>query len=449
MHEELKNIILSNIKIPTFQRHVELSLLDFGAVGDGNYDNTKIFKKAIDTCYEAGGGIIEVPEGVFLTGPIHLKDNINLFLSKNATIRFIDDPKRYLPVVFTRWEGVECYNYSPFIYSYQAKNIAITGEGTLDGNCNNTNWWYWCGKEEYGWNSGLPNQNEDRRRLFHMAEEGLPVEERVFGSGSYLRPSFIQLYKSENILVEGIKIINSPMWCVHPVLSKNIVIKGVTIESLGPNNDGIDIESCENVLIEDSFLNNGDDCIVIKSGRNADGRRIGVPTKNVLVRNCEMKDGHGGLVIGSEISGGAKDIIIENSIMDSPNLDEAIRFKTNSLRGGNIENIYAINIKINQVKNSVLKIDYYYEEADVGEYDPTIKNVYLENIVSMKSTYGMWIKAYKRAPVEQLQIINCDFRDISLGHHIEYVREINFVNLIIEKQKLDMKVKNIELFNFY
>jgi polygalacturonase len=449
MHEELKNIILSNIKIPTFQRHVELSLLDFGAVGDGNYDNTKIFKKAIDTCYEAGGGIIEVPEGVFLTGPIHLKDNINLFLSKNATIRFIDDPKRYLPVVFTRWEGVECYNYSPFVYSYGVNNVAITGEGTLDGNCNNKNWWYWCGKKEFGWTFGLPNQIEDRKRLFNMAEEGIPVEERVFGLGSYLRPCFIQFYKSQNILVEGIKIINSPMWCIHPVLSKNIVIKGVTIESLGPNNDGIDIESCENVLIEDSFLNNGDDCIVIKSGRNADGRRIGIPTKNILVRNCVMKDGHGGLVIGSEISGGAKDIIIEDSIMDSPHLDEALRFKTNSLRGGNIENIYAVNINVNQVKNAVLKIDYYYEEGDVGKYLPSIKNVYLKNVVSMKSSYGMWIKAYERSPVKELNLINCDFRNISFGNYIEYFEEINLADFTIKSQKLDMKARGVEIFNFY
>jgi len=449
MYEKLKGEILKNIQVPNFQKHLKISLIDFGAVGDGNYDNTEIFKKAIDHCYKVGGGIIEVPEGVFLTGPIHLRDNINLFLRKNATIRFIDDPKKYLPVVFTRWEGVECYNYSPFIYSYGVNNIAISGEGTLDGNCNNKNWWYWCGKEEFGWDSGFPNQNEDRQRLFKMAEEGISVEERVFGLGSYLRPSFIQFYNSENILVEGIKIINSPMWCIHPVLSKNIVIKGVTIESLGPNNDGIDIESCENVLIEDSFLNNGDDCIVIKSGRNADGRRIGVPTKNVLVRNCSMRDGHGGLVIGSEISGGAKDIIIEDSLMDSPHLDEAIRFKTNSLRGGNIENIYAKNIIIKQIKNSVLIIDYYYEEGDVGKFVPSIKNIRLENVVSMKSSYGIWIKAYERSPVEQLYLKNCDFLNISFGNYMENVKEIDVVNLSIESKKLDMRVKNIEIFNFY
>ena len=230
---------------------------------------------------------------------------------------------------------------------------------------------------------------------------------------------------------------------------KNIVIKGVTIESLGPNNDGIDIESCENVLIEDSFLNNGDDCIVIKSGRNADGRRIGIPTKNILVRNCVMKDGHGGLVIGSEISGGAKDIIIEDSIMDSPHLDEALRFKTNSLRGGNIENIYAVNINVNQVKNAVLKIDYYYEEGDVGKYLPSIKNVYLKNVVSMKSSYGMWIKAYERSPVKELNLINCDFRNISFGNYIEYVEEINLADFTIKSQKLDMKARGVEIFNFY
>ena len=199
-------------------------------------------------------------------------------------------------------------NYSPLIYAYEEENIAVTGKGILDGQGSNENWWNWKGNKNSGWTEGTPNQKDDRDKLFKLAENNVPPEERVFGDGHYLRPNFVQPYKCKNVLIEGVTFKNSPMWFIHPVLCENVSIKDVTVEGLGPNNDGCDPESSKNVLIKNCYFNTGDDCIAIKSGRNNDGRRINVPSENIIIQNCHMKEGHGGVVIGSEISGGVKNV---------------------------------------------------------------------------------------------------------------------------------------------
>src|SRR6185369_9326634 len=185
-------------------------------------DSTAAFRDAIDRCSRAGGGKIVVPAGKYLTGPIHLKSNVNLELAEGATIKFSQNPKDYLPAVFSRWEGVELYNYSPFIYALDQRNIAITGRGTLDGQSNNEAWWPWNGRANYGWKERTPNARADRSALFAMAEKGVPVPERIFGEGHYLRPQFIQPYRCDNVLIEGVTIVNSPMWEIHPVLCRNV-----------------------------------------------------------------------------------------------------------------------------------------------------------------------------------------------------------------------------------
>jgi polygalacturonase len=431
--------ILEYIIEPSFPEK-NYNITSYGAVGDGLTDCTRAFKKAIDECSKNGGGMVLVPEGIFLTGPIHLKNNVNLNITENAVVKFSGDKNKYLPVVFTRWEGVECMNYSPLIYAYEQENIAITGKGILDGQGSNGNWWSWKGNKEYGWKDDLPNQKKDRGELFEMTEKNIPPEERIFGDGHYLRPNFVQLYRCKNILIEGVIFKNSPMWFIHPVLCENVTVKNITVEGLGPNNDGCNPESSKNVLIKNCYFNTGDDCIAIKSGRNNDGRRINVPSENIIIQNCTMKEGHGGVVIGSEISGGVKNVFAENCVMSSPNLDRAIRIKTNAVRGGIIENIYTRNITVGEVKEAVIKINYYYEEGDKGNYLPEVRNLFFSNITSEKSEYAIWIKAFENSPVQNLNIDCCNFKNVEKENIIENVKSMQTDSVIINDEVFSFDV---------
>ena len=412
--------ILEQLVEPSFPEETFL-LTDFGAKGDGRTDNTEVFRKTIDACFQAGGGSVLVPEGKYLTGAIHLKSNVRLVVGKQATILFSKDIRQYLPVVYTRFEGVECFNYSPFIYAFEQQNVAVVGEGTLDGQADEQTWWPWAKKKDHGWIESRPHQKNDRDRLFQMGEDNIPVTERVFGEGHYLRVNFIQFYHCKNILVEGITIKRSPMWEIHPVLCENITVRNVKIQTHGPNNDGCNPESCKNVLIENCYFDTGDDCIAIKSGRNGDGRRINIPSENILVRGCQMKDGHGGVVIGSEMTGGARNIFIEDCIMDSPNLDRALRIKTNSLRGGTVENIYMRDVEVGEVADAVVRIYFNYEKGDVGSFTPVVRNVFLNRVSSRKSRYAMLLEGYERSPISNVVLTNCDFNGVSKGNILKHV----------------------------
>jgi polygalacturonase len=430
--------ILSRITPPVFKENgFDITL--YGAIGDGKTDCTEAFRSAIEECAKNGGGMVYVPEGIFLTGAIHLKSNINLHLAENSVIKFSDDKTRYLPLVFSRWEGVECMNYSSLIYAYGQENIAISGKGVLDGQGSNENWWSWKGNTEDGWSEGMPNQKLGRNKLFEMAENNIPPYERIMGVGFYLRPNFVQFYKSKNILIEGVTFKDSPMWFINPVLCENVSVIGVTVEGLGPNNDGCNPESSKDVLIKDCYFDTGDDCIAIKSGRNNDGRRINIPSENIIIQNCIMKEGHGGVVLGSEISGGVKNVFAENCSMSSPNLDRAIRIKTNSVRGGTIENIFVRNIEVGEVKEAVLTINFLYEEGDGGDFTPVVKNIVLENITSKKSTYGLLIRAYDRSPVTGLKLINCQFSNVKDGNIIEHVKSPVIESVQINGKELILK----------
>jgi len=386
--------ILKKIKPPVFANR-DFVITDYGAIADGNTCNSQAIKAAIEAASKAGGGRVVVPTGVFVCGAIHLKSNINLHLAEGAIIKFTDDPNAYLPAVYTRWEGVECMNYSPLVYAYKQKNIAITGTGTLDGN--GENWWPWR-RTKQRWT--------DRTKLFEMGRDGVPVKDRQFGGGK-LNPNMIEPYRCKNILIEGVKIKNGPFWHIHPVLSENITIRNVRIEGKGPNNDGCDPESCKDVLIEGCFFNTGDDCIAIKSGRNNDARRINVPSENIIVRNCDMKEGHAGVAIGSEITGGARNIFVENCRMDDPNQDRAIRLKTNRVRGGFIENVYVRNITVGQVKEAVLLIDFFYQDVEKGDYKPVVRNINLENVTSQKSKHALYLRGFDDAPITAVTLKNC------------------------------------------
>jgi unsaturated rhamnogalacturonyl hydrolase len=389
--------ILERIKPPVFPDR-DYRITAYGAVA--NKDCTEAFRKAIDACNAAGGGRVVVPAGTYLTGAIHLKSNVNLHLVKDAVISFFTNPDDYLPMVYTRFESTECMNYSPLIYAYEQENIAVTGSGLLQGNADNTNWWRWQ------W-----IQKSDVKALCDQAEQQVPVEKRVYGQGHKLRPNMIQPYRCKNILIEGVTIKNSPMWHINPVLSSNITVRGVTVIGHGPNNDGCDPESCKDMLIENCYFDTGDDCIAIKSGRNADGRRVNVPSENIIVRGCTMKEGHGGVVIGSEISGSVRNVFAEDCLMDSPNLDRGLRIKTNSVRGGTVENVFMRNVTIKQVGETPLKIDFYYQEGDTGPFTPVVRNIYMTNVRCDKSQYPWHMRGYARSPIKNVVLKDCVFKN--------------------------------------
>ncbi|MFA6542200.1 MAG: glycoside hydrolase family 28 protein [Bacteroidota bacterium] len=422
--------IISRVVPPQFPSK-EFIVTDFGAKGDGVTDCSQAFAEAITKCSSEGGGVVIVPEGKFLTGAIYLKSNVNLHVTRNAVIVFSTDPKKYLPLVYTRWEGVELMNYSPLIYAYGEENIAVTGDGVLDGQGSSEQWWPWKGKKEYGWKNGMPNQNEGRKILMALAEKGTPVAERIFGEGYYLRPSFVQPYRCKNVYISGVTFKNSPMWFLNPTLCENVLIENVATIGHGPNNDGCDPESSRDVVITGCKFDNGDDCIAIKSGRNADGRRVNVPSENLVIRKCEMKDGHGGVVIGSEISGSVRNVFVEDCVMDSPNLDRALRFKTNSVRGGVIENFFARRITVGEVAEAVVLVDFNYEEGDAGNFTPVLRNIFVSDVTAEKGKYGFYIKGYERSPVSNVEFKNCDFKNMELPNVIEHVKDMTFTNVTI------------------
>jgi len=414
--------IAARVVPPSFPDR-DIDVTRFGAVGDGVRDSTDALRAAIAACHAKGGGRVVVPPGTFLTGPLHLRSRVNLHVSEGATLRFSRDPRKYLPVVFTRWEGVELLNYSPLVYAFEQRDVAVTGGGTLDGRADEEHWWPW----KRG--GGKENQGEARARLLEMAARGVPVEERAFGEGHYLRPSFIQPYRCQNVLVEGVTIVASPMWEIHPVLSTNVTVRGVTVVSHGPNNDGCDPESCRGVLIEGCTFDTGDDCIALKSGRNDDGRRVGVACEDVVVRDCTMKDGHGGVVIGSEISGGARDVFVERCRMDSPRLDRALRIKTNSVRGGIIEGVYMRDVTVGQVAEAVVTINFFYEEGDSGKYPPVVRDIEVRRVTSEKSQHALLLRGYAHAPIRNVRIVDSTFENVAKPDVLEGVQGLELVNV--------------------
>ncbi|MBN1766014.1 MAG: glycoside hydrolase family 88 protein [Sedimentisphaerales bacterium] len=390
--------VLEQIQPPTFPDK-NFDITRYGAEGSGSTDCTQAFVKAIDACHAAGGGRVVVPEGVYLSGAIHLKSNVNLHLKEGAVISFFTNTDDY-PIVYTRFEGTECMNFSPLVYAFEQENIAITGSGTLDGNGSHTNWWRWR------W-----THKSDIKLLNEQGDKSIPVKKRVFGQGHKLRPNMIQPYRCKNILIEGVTIKNSPMWHIHPVLSQNITVRNVKVIGHGPNNDGCNPESCKNVLIEGCYFDTGDDCIAIKSGRNTDGRRVNVPSENIIIRDCMMKEGNGGVVIGSEISGSARNILVEDCVMNSPNLDRGLRIKTNSIRGGVVENVFMRNVIMKEVKEAALKINYHYQEGDNGDFPPTVRNIFMTNVHCYKSKYPWHIRGYDHNPVRNVVLKGCTFEN--------------------------------------
>jgi len=411
--------ILARIIPPEFPAR-DFVITKYGAVADGQTDCTAAIAKAIDACAAAGGGHVVVPAGEFFTGPIHLQNNVDLHLAEsNSVLKFSTDPKAYLPAVFTRFEGTECYNLSPLVYALGRKNVAVTGEGVLDGQADDTNWMAW-------------KHDAQRAKLIKMADANVPVEQRQFGEADHLRPAFIEFNRCANILIEGVRIRRSPMWEIHPLLCTNVIVRGVDIMSHGANNDGCDPESCRDVLIEKCLFDTGDDCIAIKSGRNNDGRRVGVPVVNLVIRNCTMRDGHAGTAIGSEISGSCSNVFVENCEMSSPNLVYVMRLKSNAVRGGVLQNIFMRNINVGLVKDSVLQIDFMYEEGAKGDYPPVVRNIVMSNITVAQTPRVLNVRSFPAAGISGVRIYDSTFKQIKNPDVVQNA-DVKLVNCSLEQ----------------
>jgi polygalacturonase len=395
---------MPEIVVPDFNKCKTLSIVDFGAVQGDKAKTTQAIASAITAANKMGGGTVLIPSGEWLTGKIHFKSNVNLHLSKGAVLLFDDVPTDYLPAVNTSWEGMECMNYSPLIYAWQCKNIAITGEGTIKAKMDL--WKTWAGRPR-------PHM-ESLKRLYNMSYQNVPTTERLMvNDTAHLRPHLIQFNRCENIRLEGFSIVNSPFWTIHMYLSKNILLRKLNVYAHGHNNDGFDPEMSQNILVENCQFDQGDDAIAIKSGRNQEGWRIQVPTKNLVIRNCTVKNGHQLIAVGSELSGGIENVYIHDCMVnDGAKMFHLVFIKTNERMGGYVNNIYIKNIKAGKMDLGILGIetDVLYQWKDlVPTYVrklTSIKNVHLENIKATNVQFESRILGQKELPVENIFLKN-------------------------------------------
>ncbi|WP_291287267.1 glycoside hydrolase family 28 protein [Flavobacterium sp.] len=384
--------IVNRIQLPVFPSY-QINVEKLGAKGDSITNNKPFFDKAMALCKKNNGGTIVVPKGIYkINGPIHFVSNVNLKLEKGAKIKFSDRPEDYLPMVLTSWEGTMLYNYSPLIYAYDCSNIAITGEGTLDG------------EGAKIWKSFKAKEGPGKNRSRDMNHNNVALKDRKFGDDSFLRPQMIQFFNCRNILVENIRIENSPFWCLHLLKSQSITVRGVRYKSLNYNNDGIDPEYAKDVLIENVTFDNGDDNVAIKAGRDHEGRaNSATPSENIVIRNCNFKGLHG-VVIGSEMSAGVQNVFVENC-KTAGYLKRGIYLKTNADRGGFIRNVFVRNLTMGEVEDCLYITANYHGEGSGFQSD--LSNIFFSNITCNKATEsGIVIQGFPDKKV----------RNISLNH---------------------------------
>jgi polygalacturonase len=388
---------MPNLARPEFPAR-SFDVRDYGADEKGVALSTQAFRDAVKAAVSAGGGTVLVPKGNYLTGPIHLGSNVNLHLAEGAVLAFSQNFADYLPVVFTRWEGLEVYNYSPLIYAKDCQNVAVTGSGKLDGR--GAAWWPW-----------KKTQKEAAKRLYELASRGVPPAERIFGTEGGLRPSFIQTVNCKNVLIEGVTITNGPMWTIHPVYSENVIVRRVRVQTEGPNNDGFNPDSTRNVLIEDSFFSTGDDCVVIKAGLNEDGWRVGKPSENIVVRRLRGELGHGGVVIGSEMSGGVRNVAVEDC--DFTGTDRGLRIKSMRGRGGFVENIYYNNVRHRDLRLMVVEVTSFYASSTLeplSQKPPRIRGIHVSNVTAQGAKFAAQITGLPEAPIEDVTFDRVDIQ---------------------------------------
>ncbi|MFI9556536.1 glycosyl hydrolase family 28 protein [Nonomuraea endophytica] len=411
--------ILARIVPPTFPDRT-FPITDYGAVGDNSTDCTAAFRNAIAACNAAGGGRVLVPAGTFRTGKIHLLSNVNLHVQ--GTIRFRTDPASYLPPVFTRWEGIECHNYSPFIYANGKTNIALTGTGTVDGNAPAGDWSSWGGG------------GADRDRLRDWGADDHPVDQRVFGSGTKLRPNMIGLYNCTNVLVENLNLRNPAMWTLHPVYCTNVTVRNVTFYSTNSQGDGCNPDSCTDVFIHGCRFNTNDDCIPVKSGRDRDGRRVNRPSQNIVVRDCKFSGRWGGITVGSEMSGGVRKVFAEDcqcNAADFPGrypVKYALYVKTSFNRGGFVEDIHLRRFTGRNLERDALYITMNYETS--GSIPPTVRNFTVDAMTVTGGRAAFNIDGRTAKHIQNVTISNSTFTNMTnSGNVANNVDNLQLINV--------------------
>ncbi|MGA9651040.1 glycoside hydrolase family 28 protein [Pedobacter sp.] len=408
-----------------------VNITDFGARAGGKFKNTLAINNAIKKLSKAGGGKVIVSKGIWLTGPIVLLSNVNLHLEEGAELLFSQDFNDYLPAVLANFEGSEVYMYSPFIYAYKQENIAITGKGVLNGQ--GKPWW------EQRKSPGFGNQ-----RLIEMNENEVPLKDRLFNSlENYLPPNFFGPLNCKHILLEGVSFKYGAFWTINPSFCEDVIIRNINILTEGeyghtPNGDGINPNSCQNVLIEYNTISTGDDCITIKSGRNKDGRRIGLPAKNTLIRHNKGLHGHGGIVIGSEMSGGVENLYAYDCEFNGT--DRVIRIKTDRGRGAYIKNCWFKDISADTIQREAIRINMLYSggnrlpQQEVTSGTPVIENINFDNI-SCKYAKGSVIQIIG---LPEMPVNNVTFKNMNLGGKlgidIKDAKNITLDNLTISNK---------------
>jgi polygalacturonase len=399
-----------------------------GADRTGKVKCTEIINKLIEKLAGEGGGTLFFPGGTFLTGPIIMKSNITLYIDAGATIKFSDDFDDYLPMVQSRWEDVRVKNFKSQIYAYQCENISIKGEGHLDGQ--GKKWW------DFMRTAGSRQQPESKWQTIFKKENAdlLAKNAYISAKNNFLRPPMVTTYECKNVLIEGVSFSNPPFWTIMPAFSDNITVNGITVEnpSNSPNTDGIDPSSCRNVHISNSHFSVGDDCIVIKSGRDEDGREAARPTENITITNCTMLKGHGGVVIGSEMSGNVKRVTISNCVFEGT--DRGIRIKTMRGRGGVIEDILVSNVMMYNMANEGILITLRYQSTKpepLSERTPSAKNIRISGVTVRGADRPVAIYG-----LEEMAVSMVSFNDIQSvsrrGILLENASDISFHDIRME-----------------
>lgn len=422
---EMKKLILFVFVIAicftaTAQRFYDVT--KYGAKNDSSKIATKAIADAINAASKAGGGTVYFPAGKYLTGPIHLKSNIVIYIDAGAELHFSDNFDDYLPMVESRYEGVDVKSFSPLFYAYKAENITIKGRGLINGH--GKKWWDFV----EGYKKDQPRTKW--QKIFDTLNQNilLPDDPAQMKRG-FLRPPFIQPMYCKNVLIEGITITNSPFWTINPEFCENVTVTDVTINNpLSPNTDGINPESCRYVHISNCHISVGDDCITIKSGKDIPGRAKATPAENYTITNCTMLSGHGGVVIGSEMSGDVKKITISNCIFDGT--DRGIRIKTVRGRGGVVEDIRVDNIVMKNIKAQAIVLDMEYAKSQpepVSERTPQFRNIRLSNITAY-TKQAMYINGLDEMPVSEISLNDVVF-EAETGITIRNGKDIELHNV--------------------
>jgi hypothetical protein len=411
----LVDTIVATIEAPRIPART-YRVADFGAAGDGTVDSRPAILAAIDKASSEGGGRVVLSPGVWRShGPIVLRSRIELHLEPGAHLLFAPEPALYLPVVETRWEGTRVMSYSPLVYAHDVEDVAITGSGTIDGNVNS------------GFHPWHPLANPDMQRLRRMGFTGVPLAERVFGEGTFLRPPLVQLVRARRVLLTDFTAVNSPFWVLHLVYSEHVALRGVEVESHFPNNDGVDVDSSRYVLIEDSVFRTGDDAVVIKSGRDLDGRTVALPSEYVVVRRNDM-GGEDGIALGSEMSGDIRYVFFTDNVLRSGS--SAIRFKANLDRGGTVEHIGVRRFTVGSFERLFwFQLDYPGELG--GSFPSTYRDIVFEDFTV--DDVGTLFEAHAPAlaPLAAVTLRNVAVASARQTLILEHVRDLHFEGVTV------------------